>query len=115
FTDVYFMHQGTVQHKIGWFQQNIPGIIHSNGRRNSGGFHPWSGMGETAPIWFPAAGCADLEDTPRGRYRFLPESQASNVDWLVRQIEELRRSTNTSGIISLPLAGDLSINPDASG
>ncbi|MFN5696555.1 MAG: hypothetical protein ACK486_05925, partial [Cyanobacteriota bacterium] len=115
FTDVYFMHQGTVQHKIGWFQQGIPGIVHSNSQRNTGDFHPWGGMGETAPIWFPPAGCEDLENTPRGRYRFLPERQATNVDWLVRQIEELRGSTNTSGIISLPLSGDLSINPDASG
>ena len=98
FTDGYFMHQGTVQHKIGWFQETVPGIVHSNGQRNRGGLDPWSGMGETAPLWFPASGCEDLEPGPRGRYRFRPESLAANVDWLCSQIEKLRGIANSPAL-----------------
>ena len=86
--DVYFMHQGTVQHKIGWFQESIPGIVHSNSKRNCGGSHPWGGMGETAPLWFPAEGCEDLEDAPRGRYSFRPEWEQQSVAWLCDQLRE---------------------------
>ncbi len=89
YADVYFMHQGTVQHKIGWFQESIPGIVHSNSQRNCGGSHPWGGMGETAPLWFPAEGCEDLEDAPRGRYRFRAERLEQNVRWLREQLREL--------------------------
>ena len=85
YADVYFMHQGTVQHKIGWFQESIPGIVHSNSQRNCGGSHPWGGMGETAPLWFPAEGCEDLEDAPRGSYRFRPEWEQQAVEWLCEQ------------------------------
>ena len=94
YTDVYFMHQGTVQHKIGWFQESIPGIVHSNSQRNhsdptQGGVHPWGGMGETAPIWFPAEGCEDLGAGPRGRYRFRAERLKANVEWLCGQLADL--------------------------
>jgi len=89
YADVYFMHQGTVQHKIGWFQESIPGIVHSNSQRNCGGSHPWGGMGETAPLWFPAEGCEDLEDGPRGSYRFRPEWEQQGVKWLCDQLREL--------------------------
>ena len=89
YADVYFMHQGTVQHKIGWFQESIPGIVHSNSQRNCGGCHPWGGMGETAPLWFPAEGCEDLEDAPRGSYRFLAEQQDQNVRWLCGQLQQI--------------------------
>ncbi len=89
YADVYVMHQGTVQHKIGWFQETIPGIVHSNSHRNTGGTHPWGGMGEVAPIWFPAEGCEDLEDAPRGRYRFRPERLPESVGWLSTQLRSL--------------------------
>ena len=89
YADVYFMHQGTVQHKIGWFQESIPGIVHSNSQRNCGGCHPWGGMGETAPLWFPAEGCEDLEDAPRGSYRFRPEWEQQAVAWLCEQLREM--------------------------
>ena len=94
YADVYFMHQGTVQHKIGWFQESIPGIVHSNSQRNRGGSHPWGGMGETAPIWFPAEGCEDLEDAPRGSYRFRPEWEQQGVTWLCDQLRELGINMN---------------------
>jgi len=89
YADVYFMHQGTVQHKIGWFQESIPGIVHSNSQRNCGDSHPWGGMGETAPLWFPAEGCEDLEDAPRGSYRFRAERLEQGVRWLCEQLREM--------------------------
>ena len=105
YADVYFMHQGTVQHKIGWFQESIPGIVHSNSQRNCGGSHPWGGMGETAPIWFPAEGCEDLEDAPRGSYRFRAEQQEANVRWLCGQLKALvLASRNAPASASLLLA-----------
>jgi hypothetical protein len=93
YADGYFMHQGTVQHKIGWFQESVPGIVHSNSHRNCGGSHPWGGMGETAPIWFPAEGCEDLEDAPRGSYRFRPDWEHQGVAWLCDQLRELGINT----------------------
>lgn len=104
YADVYFMHQGTVQHKIGWFQESIPGIVHSNSQRNCGGSHPWGGMGETAPLWFPAEGCEDLEAGPRGSYRFRAERLEQNVRWLCGQLEALvLASRNASAAASLLL------------
>jgi hypothetical protein len=94
YADAYLMHQGTVQHKIGWFQESIPGIVHSNSQRNCGGSHSGGGMGETAPIWFPAEGCEDLEAGPRGRYRFRPEWEQQGVKWLCDQLRELGINMN---------------------
>lgn len=89
YADAYVMHQGTVQHKIGWVQESIPGIVHSNSQRNTGSSEAMGGMGGLAPLWFPASGCIDLEATPRGRYRFRPEALESNVRWLCGQLNAL--------------------------
>ncbi len=88
FSDFYLMHQGTVQHKIGWFQHRIAGVVHANSHRNVGGIHPWGGMGERSPEWFPAAWIQDLDQAPRGPYRFRVETLPAAVDWLEQKRQD---------------------------
>jgi hypothetical protein len=87
-TDFYFCHQGTVQHKIGWLQEGIPGVVHSNNQRNQGGSHPWGSMGVgEPPQWLPATLSSDLEGGSRASYRFLPEKMEDGARWLCDQLE----------------------------
>lgn len=87
--DFYFCHQGTVQHKIGWLQEGIPGVVHSNSRRNQGYVHPWGAMGVgEPPLWLPDHLSVDLEEGARGSYCFLPEKMDEGVRWLCDQLED---------------------------
>lgn len=83
--DGYLCHQGTVQHKLGWFQDEVPGVVHSASWRNRGGPHPWGGMGGVAPLWLPQEFCHDLEDGPRAAYRFRHELLPEAGRWLADQ------------------------------
>lgn len=83
--DGYLCHQGTVQHKLGWFQHSVPGVVHSASWRNRGGSHPWGGMGGLPPLWLPVDFCQDLEEGPRASYRFRPEHLEDAARWLADQ------------------------------
>ncbi len=83
--DGYLCHQGTVQHKLGWFQEAVPGVVHSCSGRNRGGPHPWGGQGAEEPLWLPQEFCQDLEEGPRAAYRFLPEQLPQAACWLADQ------------------------------
>lgn len=80
--DGYLCHQGTVQHKLGWFQEDVPGVVHSCSWRNRGGRHPWGGLGGEEPYWLPVDFTQDLEEGPRAAYRFRPERLAEAAGWL---------------------------------
>lgn len=83
--DGYLCHQGTVQHKLGWLQVNVPGVVHSASWRNRGGRHPWGGQGCAEPLWFPVEFCHDLEEGPRAAYRFRSERLSDAASWLADQ------------------------------
>ncbi|MCL2667635.1 MAG: hypothetical protein FWF02_08015 [Micrococcales bacterium] len=53
--DAYFTHDGTTQHKIGWFYPELPGIVHGPRQRSSSaqfGWHPVEGG--VAPVYVPS-------------------------------------------------------------
>lgn len=66
--DFYFCHQGTIQHKIGWIQSKVNGIIHSNSFRNRGGVHEWGGLGGLSPHWLPLEHTESLEQNSLNRH-----------------------------------------------
>lgn len=84
--DGYFCHQGTVQHKLGWLQLDVPGVVHSASWRNRGGRHPWGGQGCREPLWFPVEFCHDLEQGPRAAYRFRHERLPEAACWLADHV-----------------------------
>lgn len=92
--DAYFCHQGTVQHKLGWVQDDVPGVVHGPGARNLGGQHPWGGLGGIAPEWFPASFCTDLGEGQRAPYRFKQKSLDQAALWLASCSSMARLSSN---------------------
>ena len=84
--DAYLCHQGTVQHKLGWCQQGVPGVVHSSSWRSREGSHPWGGLGGAEPLWLPSEFSEDLEQGPRADYRFRPERLADGAHWLADQL-----------------------------
>lgn len=91
-SDFYLCHQGTVQHKIGWLQSEVDGVVHSSSVRNRGGLHPWGGLGGRAPTWLPQEWIEDRGSDPaqpRQPYAFIDDSLGDCVDFLNSQ---LRRS-----------------------
>jgi hypothetical protein len=94
--DGYFCHQGTVQHKLGWLQQGLPGVVHSCSARNRGGVHPWGSLGDAVmPQWIPADFCEDLEEGPRGRYRFRGAAIDQAALWLANSSSIARLSCSS--------------------
>lgn len=94
--DGYFCHQGTVQHKLGWLQQGLPGVVHSCSARNRGGVHPWGSLGDSVmPQWFPADFCEDLEEGQRGRYRFRSTAIDQAALWLANSSSIARLSCSS--------------------
>ena len=83
--DSYLCHQGTVQHKLGWCQEVVPGVVHSSSWRSREGSHPWGGLGGAEPLWLPTEFSEDLEEGPRAAYRFLPERLGDAAAWLAGQ------------------------------
>lgn len=93
--DAYFCHQGTVQHKLGWCQEQLPGVVHSCSSRTREGEHPWGGLGGVAPQWLPAAFSEDLEQGPRAPYRFRADRLAQAADWLASSCSTARLSSSS--------------------
>ena len=83
--DGYLCHQGTVQHKLGWCQEVVPGVVHSGSWRSREGRHPWGGLGGLEPLWLPTHFSEDLEEGPRGRYRFCSDRLQDAAGWLADQ------------------------------
>ena len=84
--DAYLCHQGTVQHKLGWCQQEVPGVVHSGSWRSREGSHPWGGLGGAEPLWLPSEFSEDLEEGPRAAYRFRSDRLADGAHWLADKL-----------------------------
>jgi capsular polysaccharide biosynthesis protein len=91
--DFYFCHQGTIQHKIGWFQDSIPGVVHSNQVRTKTGPHSWGGLGGVNPEWLPRHFIAtDHQAKARSSYSFQVEKWHDFFEWISSILGPLKQA-----------------------